>query len=230
MLAEEPRIVAVTTKTYSGLRSSIPPILHVCSTSRAVGLKHYTPAFECEKFPQWQNWSTPELFNPLPQRVYFNFDRDTLYFPENWNEKVKGAWCCLSHFTQLVQQADLKRVKRVGLAVDARVCSLKTSSGSCHLANFAHWDALETLYVGCEDAKLGRDCQLCFAELESEDYEDFMQRYKRNPCWRCAPSLPRDAAKAVEYLRTTEPVLYHGYWEKPDSFLRKRELVSVKHL
>jgi hypothetical protein len=36
----------------------------------------------------------------------------------------------------LVNEDDLKRVKREGLDVNARVCSLKMSGKTCYLANF----------------------------------------------------------------------------------------------
>jgi hypothetical protein len=129
----------------------------VCSESRAVGLKHYTFAFKSQRFDhQWDD--TPGYnINVLPPRVYFNFERDTLYFRENWNKKVEGAWCCPSRFTNLVNEGDLKMVRRVGLDVNARVCSLRTSGEKCHLADFAFWDVLEILYLGYEDVKLGSD-------------------------------------------------------------------------
>lgn len=220
MLAEEPRAVAVNTKTNGGLRSSIPPILQVCSESRAVGLRHYTLAFESKQFLNTSN--------VLPPRVYFNFERDTLYLRENWNKNVEGAWCCLSQFTSLVNEDDLKRVKRVGLDVNARVCSLKTSGERCHLPCFASWDALEILYLGYEDARLGSDSPIRFSELESKDYEDFMQRYRLNPCWRLLEDV--EAVEAVEHLRNEVPSMYHGVGKKPDCFLRKLELVIVTHL
>jgi hypothetical protein len=230
MLAEEPRVVAVNTKTDGGLRASIPPILHVCSESRAVGLKHYTLAFESQRFAdRWADTLVHKI-NVLPPRVYFNFERDTLYFRENWNKNVKGAWCCLSRFTTLVNGDDLKRVRRVGLDVNARVCSLKTSGERCHLANFTFWDALEILYLGYEDVRLGSDCAISFGELESKDYKDFMRRYKINPCWGGKMQRLSEDDEAVEYLRNEVPIMYHGTWKKPDWFLRKLELVSITHL
>jgi len=227
MLAEEPRVVAVNTKTNSGLRSFIPSILHVCSESRDVGLKHYTLAFGSQPINQQRANHT---INILPPRVYFNFERDTLYFRENWNKNVEGAWCCLSQFRKLVNENDLKRVRNVGLDVNARVCSLEKSGNYSHLANFELWDALEILYLGYEDARLGSDCLIRFSALESKDYKYYMQRYKMNPCWRHMRSLPQDVDEAVEYLRNEVPVMYHGNWKKPDWFLKKLELVSIKQL
>lgn len=234
MLAEEPRVVPVNTKTNSGLYSPIPPILHACSESRAVGLKHYTLAFESQRsIRPWTD--TPEhRINVLPPRVYFNFERDILYFRERWNKGVQGAWCCLSQFRFLVNEGDLKRIRQVGLDVNARVCSLKTSSEICHYANFAAWDALETLYLGYEDVRLGSDCLITYSELDSEDYKGFMERYKINPCWTDMSQLPQgiNAAEAVRCLRDEVPISYRGWWNKPkpDDFLKKLELVSIKHL
>lgn len=234
MLAEEPRVVPINTRTDNGLYSSIPPILHVCSESRAVGLKHYTLAFKSQRFDDgWTDGSEPET-NVLPPRVYFNFERDMLYFREKWNKKVNGEWCCLLQFPSLVDEYDLKRVRKVGLDVNARACSLEISGEECHPASFAHWDALEILCLGYEDVRLGSDCLITSSELESKDYEGFMQRYKINPCWAEMDQLEEDveAADAVQYLRDEVPVICHGTWNKPkpDGFLRKLKLVSIKHL
>jgi len=230
MLAEEPRIVAVNTKTDSGLSSSIPPILHVCSESRAVGLKHYTLAFESQRFDHLWTHTLKDRINVIPPRVYFNFERDTLYFRERWNKNVKGAWSCLSRFTSLVNEADLKRVRGVGLDVNARPCEGDVGHG----ADFANWDALEILYFGYEDVRLGSDCPITSSRLESNDYEGFMQRFKMNACWRNMLGSPQEleAVEAVELLRNEVPSTCHGMWRKPkpDCFLKKLELVSIKHL
>jgi hypothetical protein len=217
MSAQEPRVVAVYSKSNIGLRSSIPPILHVCSQSRAIGLKNYTLAFEPQRSTQ-------------PPRVFFNFERDTLYFREDWNKDVKGAWCCISQFTYLVNEGDLKRVKRAGFDVDVRICSLETSGEECHIANFAHWNALQILYLGYEDARLGSDCPISFSELDSKDYKDFMHKYRKNPCWRNDERLPQDDEAAIEYLRKEVPIMYHGFLEEPDFVHDKLELVSITHL
>ena len=48
MTAEEERIVAVHAAIDDGLRAKVPPMLHVCAESRAVGLKFYSLAFRHE--------------------------------------------------------------------------------------------------------------------------------------------------------------------------------------
>jgi hypothetical protein len=217
MLAKEPRVVTINTKTNSGLRSSIPPILHVCSKSRSVGLKHYTYAFEPQRFTHLGINTPKHEINVLPPRVYFNFERDTLYFRESWNKNVEGAWYCLSQFANLVNEGDLKRVKRVGLDVNARVCS------NCHLANFASWDGLEILYLVYEDVRLGSDCPISFSELESKDYEDFMRRYNMNPCWRLTWSTIKSSLQDVETIKG----LKNGSYRMN---LKKVEPVSIEHL
>lgn len=221
MVAEEPRVVPVNTKTNGGLHSSIPPILHVCSKSRSVGLKHYTQAFEPQRFPRLGTNTPEHEMNVLPMGVYLNFERDTLYFRESWNKNVKGAWCCLSQFANLVNRGDLKKVKRVGLDVNARVCS------NYHLADFASWSGLEILYLGYEDARLGSDCQITFGELKSKDYEDFMRRYNMNPCWRLTWSTTKASLQHVETIEGLRK-------EVPTSSyrlnLKKLEPVSIEHL
>ena len=218
MLAEEPRVVAINTKTNSGLRSSIPPILHVCSESRSVGLKHYTLAFESQTHLRAD---TPaHEISVLPPRVYFNFERDTLYFREKWNKDVDGAWCCLSQFANLVNKGDLKRVKRVGLDVNARVCS------DCHFANFASWDALEILYLGYEGVRLGSDCLISFNKLGSKDYEDFLRRYNMNPCWTLTRSAIKSSLQDLDTIECLKSEVPTGYRMN----LKKLELVSIEHL
>jgi 2EXR family len=222
MLAEAPRLVTVYTKTDNGLYSSIPPILLVCSESRAIGLRHYSLAFTSQS-DTLQRTVTPEhMIDVLPPGVYFNFERDTFYFRENWNKNVKGAWSCLSQFSNLVKKDDLKRVKRIGFDVNTSICSLKTSGTTCHFADLAFWDALENMYLGYEDIRLGSNCPISSSELKSEYYEDFIQRYKMNPCWE---PLGR-GNEAIEYLRNK----VHRYGKKPDQLLKKLELVNIKHL
>lgn len=224
MLAEEPRVVTVKTETNGGLRSYMPPILHVCSESRAIGLKHYTLAFEPQRFAH--RWTDAEQkINGLPPRVYFNFERDTLYFRDNWNENVEGVWCCLSQLRSLVNEGDLKRVTKVGFDVDTRNCSLKTSGENCHGAYLPSWDAIEIMYLGYEDVTLGSDCLISSSKLESEDYKDLMQRCKMNPCWDW---LPEDLER--EHLKNKVPIRHRGWWKRPDGFLRKLQLVRIKHL
>jgi hypothetical protein len=211
-------MVTINTKTNSGLYSSIPPILQVCSKSRSVGLKHYTLAFESQTHLR-TNTATHET-NVLPPRVYFNFERDTLYFREQWNKDVEGAWCCLSQFANLVNKDDLKRVKRVGLDVNARVCS------DSHFAKFTSWDALEILYLGYEDTRLGSDCPISFSELESKDYEDFLRRYNMNPCWTLIKSAIKSSLQDLETIECLKSEVPTGHLMN----FKKVELVSIEHL
>jgi hypothetical protein len=138
--------------------------------------------------------------------------------------------CGLSPPLKLVNEAELKMVRKVGLDVNYRACSLQRSGERCHIVHFAHGDALEILYLGYEDVGIGSDCPIRFGELKSKDYEGFMESYMINPCWTKTEWPLRDAGKAIEFLRNEVPVIYHGLWEKLDSFLRKHELVIIKHL
>jgi hypothetical protein len=194
-----------------------------------VALKHYTLAFASQPIPIWDAPSlefgkVQEIV--LPARVYFNFERDTLHFREDWNRGVQGAWSCIMQFGDLVKESDLKRVKGVGFDVNARVYSLKSSG---HYPILVGWDSLETLYLGFEGVKMGSHCLIGFRELERKDYSAFMQIYRKNHCWRSMQAWPEDVG-AVEQLRTDVPTLYQGYWEKPGRFLEKLELVSIIHL
>jgi hypothetical protein len=120
-----------------------------------VALKHYTVAFASQPMINWED-APPEVDNVqeivLPPRVYFNFERDTLYFREDWNRGVQGSWSCIMQFIDLLNESDLKRVKGLGFDVNARVCSLRPSG---HYPILAGWDSLETLYLGFVGVKLG---------------------------------------------------------------------------
>jgi hypothetical protein len=194
-----------------------------------VALKHYTLAFASQPMTNWED-ASPEIDNVqeivLPPRVYFNFERDTLYFREDWKRGVQGSWSCIMQFIDLLNESDLKRVKRVGFDVNARACSLRSSG---YYPILAGWDSLETLYLGFEGVKLESHCLIGFRELERKDYSDFMRRYRKNPSWRSMQAWP-EAVEAIEQLRTRVPTMYQGYREKPDRFLEKLELVSIVQL
>jgi hypothetical protein len=222
----KPRVVVVNAKTNNGLYASVPAILHVCSESRAVALKHYTLAFASQPMSRWADEESNEVVQViLPARVYFNFERDTLYFREDWNLHVDGAWSCVNQFWDLVNEDDLARVKRVGFDVNAKVCCLNSAE---HYPIFGCWNALETLYIGYHGIKLGRKRLIDFCELEKKDYSAFMRAYRENPTWRSMEGWPDDV-EAVEQLRTDVPRLYHGDLgeEEADRCLQKLELVCV---
>lgn len=229
MLAEEPRIVVVHSRTDEALGAPIPPILHVCSASRAEGLKHYTLAFGSP--PEYYELENVNQESCRTSIVYFNFEVDTLYFPEDWNAGVEGPSSCISSLSLEVDGDDLKRVKSVGFDVNARVCCLNVSGENCHSPDFQIWDALETLYLGLEAEGLRSDYQIAFRELEKKDYGAFMRCYRKNPCWRDMKLWPDDS-DAVVQLRSEVPWTYHGNLrrERPDQFLKKLELVIIVKL
>jgi hypothetical protein len=194
-----------------------------------VALKHYTVAFASQPMINWED-APPEVDNVqeivLPPRVYFNFERDTLYFREDWNRGVQGSWSCIMQFIDLLNESDLKRVKGLGFDVNARVCSLRPSG---HYPILAGWDSLETLYLGFEGVKLESHCLIGFRELGRKDYSAFMRRYRKNPCWRSMRDWPEDV-EAIRQLRADVPTMYQGYWERRDQFLERLDLVSIVQL
>ena len=118
----------------------------------------------------------------LQPRVYFNYERDALYFREDWNRGVEGSWCSVSQFANLLNEGDLKRVKGVVFDVNARVCLLRRSEEHCHYPILDGWDTLETLYPGFEGVRLVDGCLISFRELERKDYKAFMRCYGKHPC------------------------------------------------
>lgn len=127
----EGRVVAVHAVTDGGLRAQVPPILHVCHESRAVAMKHYTLSFGgfsydyLSRVPGSDDWEDLrfQVVSTLPPRVYFNFERDILYFRGDWNENVEGEWGCFNQFPRLIDKADLERVQKVGFHLNVRICS-----------------------------------------------------------------------------------------------------------
>jgi hypothetical protein len=123
----------------------------------------------------------------------------------------------------------LQRSVELGAPLSPR---LRTSREHCHYPVFAGWNALETLFLGFEEGRLGSDCLIGFRELERKDYGHFMRGYRKNPCWRNMQAWPEDVedVEAVEQLSTVVRTMYQGYGEKPDCFLEKLEIVSIAEL
>jgi len=219
MITEDGRTVVVCSRTGGGLRSSVPPLLQVCSESRAVGLKHYALCFS--------GLEKPNSANTVPPRVYFNFDRDTLFFREDWNEGVDGPWSCISQFHSLINKEDLQKVKAVGFDLNAKICSSR--SYSSHTPNFFGWSGLEVLYLGLEKPQLHPNSRIELHELQIKDYSTFMQQYNHNPCWIRVSGLQEDAA-AVRYIKAETIGQYLGWGPGPDEFCGRLVLVNVLEL
>lgn len=211
ILAQEPRVVTVKAQS-GGLHSSIPPILHVCSVSRLIGLKYYTPSFERPR-PYWHTDDVTDLLLPC---IYFNFERDTLYFQRNWNETTLGSRCCIRYFASHMNGGDLQRLKRIGFDVSARVCP------SSHTADFSFLPGLEVLYLGYESAPLGSDCAIDFTELESKYHGAFLRKYNMNPAWNIR-SLSPDV-ETIAALKEEASTL------SPHMRMNVIEPVRIKHL
>ncbi|KFY38780.1 hypothetical protein V495_06383 [Pseudogymnoascus sp. VKM F-4514 (FW-929)] len=229
-VATEPRVVPVSVKMSSTLCSPIPSLLQVCSASRAVGLQHYSLAFA--SLPGTGYFADNADF-VLP-KVYFNFDRDVLYFREDWNAGAEGRWSCLLELVRQVGE-DIKKVRWVGCDVNARVCSPKSSA--THSVGFEGWDALEIQYMGYEgdgngeedEAMLGSDCPITFTEVDEEDCVDFVRRYEESQCWRDARWVPLEGAVA-EYLKREHPSTYYGFPKPPSCNFKEVRFVRVRHL
>jgi hypothetical protein len=130
---------------------------------------------------------------------------------------------------------DIKRVRRVGLDVNARVCSPKPSA--THSVGFQGWDALEIQYMGYEgygngegdEAMLGSDCPITFTEVDEEDYVDFVRRYQESRCWRDARWVPLEGAVAG-YLKREHPSTYYGFPKPPSFNFKEVRFMRVRHL
>lgn len=239
MASEDGRIVVVHSVTANGLRSSVPPILHACSESRAVGLKNYSLCFSALDYPPEPDYSEtnepdwePEVFSTkvlIPARVYFNFDRNTLYFRDDWNEGVEGAWCCLYHIEMIINKEDLQSVRAVGFDLNARICSSRSPMN--HSPCFGQWTGLKTVYLGLEKPRLSSESQIQFRELHSNDYAEFLREHRRSPCWLMVSESFEDAA-AMEYVRAETISSYrrNGPLPEPEGYCERLCPVRVVEL
>ncbi|KAE8454275.1 hypothetical protein EG329_005200 [Mollisiaceae sp. DMI_Dod_QoI] len=187
MVAQEERVVSVHTIKTGGLRAQAPAILHVCSESRAVGLKHYCLSFNFdgswEMIENAARWSTRN--SSYFSRVYFNFDHDILYFAEGWNENVDGEWSCMNHLKRLLDLDDMWRVERIGFDLVTSICCPRASPDEGpHGPYLAPWKGLKKLYLGLKDPGLDPNERVVSKELEVEHQEEFLQQYRASPKWR----------------------------------------------
>ncbi|KAH8804593.1 hypothetical protein F5884DRAFT_796609 [Xylogone sp. PMI_703] len=135
MSIDEERLVEVYPTTTKGWRAPIPPILHVCMESRALGLKNYELAF---------SGKDPDTGKLCPARIYFNFDHDTLYFKEGWSFNVKGCWRCIRISQTYISQDDIQRVKSLCLDIETETCVPKEWQQTSHNTGFDGWLGLKT--------------------------------------------------------------------------------------
>ncbi|CZR61303.1 uncharacterized protein PAC_11199 [Phialocephala subalpina] len=218
----EGRVVSVHTVTDGGLRAQVPPLLHVCRESRAVAMKHYTLSFGglsygyLSKVPKSDNWEDLrfQIVNKLPPRVYFNFDRDILYFRGNWNKDVEGEWGCFSQFPRLIDKADLDRVQKLGFQLNARMCSGGADPG--HGLQLRGWtQGPKDLYFGLEDAGLGSSHFIKFTELEYRRQRAFLEEYGHNTVWAPVPDgddylekSEESITKAFRFIKQESGIIY----------------------
>ncbi|KUJ19428.1 uncharacterized protein LY89DRAFT_731825 [Mollisia scopiformis] len=207
------RIVTIHAITDRGLRAPIPPILHVCAESRAVGSKHYTLSFGFRGSTDFNDVSERWDDHPaLEAKVYFNFERDVLYFGREWNEGIVGQWSCANHLKRLVNGEDMKKVERIGFDVDVSVC--------CQLAGRNHgpwlvpWTGLKKVYLGLRDPLPAAE-SLSYLRSSKPDwkregllealgpdlYEEFVKRYRGVGIWLEVPE-ELSGEEAVEFIRT----------------------------
>ncbi|MCJ1248771.1 hypothetical protein MMC30_005990 [Trapelia coarctata] len=131
---------------------AIPTLLHVNSEARGIALKHYELSFATGTFPP---------------RIYFSFERDTLYFPEYVFDD--GGVADITPFIMAISSSERARVRRVAVDVDRWFASNDNSdyvdeessmNGQVHVAALSGlqelcWVVLEPLPDGrcssCED-------------------------------------------------------------------------------
>jgi hypothetical protein len=139
-----------------------------------VGLKYYPLSF--------QSIEQPDGSGSISEGVYFNFDHDTLFFRQGWNERVAGPWSCFNQLSSLLNPEDVHKVKAIGFDLRARICSYGTVQN--HFPLLEHWIGLKTMYLGMPSSEGGDPT----SEIElrplntrpsSSDYKYFLEEYNR---------------------------------------------------
>jgi hypothetical protein len=175
MTTQQGRVVVVRGSTGNGLISStIPKIFHVCHTSRLVGLKYYPLSF--------QGIEISDASGSLSAGVLFNFDHDTLFFREGWNERIDGPWSCFNQLSSLLNPEDVHKVQAIGFDLRARICSSRTVQN--HFPLLKHWIGLKTMYLGMPSSEGGDptgeiDLRPLNIRPSSSDCRYFLEEYNR---------------------------------------------------
>lgn len=222
MAAKDGRVVAVRSISGKGLRAPIPPILHACSTSRAIGLKHYTLCFAAlapsdpeETLPDLEEAVPERVETLLPARVYFNFDCDTFYVGKGWNYGAEGPWSCISQLSSLIMKSDLQRVQYAGFALNSKTCSPRSAFD--HIPLFRYWTGLKTLYLALEQPGLDLEGGRAFREVRPEEESAFWRAYRESEAvvrlwdgW--------NQADAMDEIRNHTIWKYFGHTSPPDGF------------
>jgi len=218
LAAEEHRVVAVHATT-AGLRAPIPSILHVCSISRKIGLRTYTlilgyrGCLELTQRAHIPNYKEQVVPIRLDPKVYFNFDRDILYFPKEWNERVDGQYSCFNHLKRLLNTKDMEGVERIGFDLEASICCPRSSTK--HGIFLAPWKGIKTLYLGMREDTNKDDSgsderprpDISFEDLDASHQEQFMKHYRSLPAWKTAPEN-LTVEESLNFIKTSTGKLY----------------------
>jgi hypothetical protein len=108
-------------------------------------LKYYPLSF--------QGIEESDVSGSLSAGVLFNFDRDTLFFKEGWNERIDGAWSCFNQLSSLLGPEDVHKVQAIGFDLRARICSSRIVRN--HFPLLEHWIGLKTMYLGMPSSEGG---------------------------------------------------------------------------
>jgi hypothetical protein len=141
----------------------IPAALHVCSESRKIALKRYTLSFSTRHL----DWNPDQ-----PARIWFNFERDALYFREppwdDWHDYVR--------FGSVVAPRDLERVQNLGIGIPYFGPRMRRSPLFGHFLRALK--GLNTFYVCREDPRLDFTKSLKFCPIRGNKERNFVQDYR----------------------------------------------------
>lgn len=118
----------------------------------------------------------PRRINPAdnPARIYFNFDRDTLYLEETWTMVLRKPRPESRTFVNWLTKRTCKGLKPLA-SISTRIFVIQP--GFQTTPWFLYWNGLKASYLGLEEPWIGPDSHIEFHELQSKDCEAFTQDY-----------------------------------------------------
>jgi hypothetical protein len=150
----------------------VPAALHTCSLSRETALKYYGLCF-----------GMTSVDGTVPPMIYFNYEKDMLYFQEDRPINKFRDRSCFEQFFALVNPFDVQRVRHLGFPSNLPV-TMHYTADSFH-KDLRLWKGLKTVCLGYNRYGLNVRRAITFTPLEDNDWT-FAQS-----CWNycCKGSL-----------------------------------------
>lgn len=133
-----------------------------------------------------------------PTKIYFNLDRDTLYFGPDWNKDTGEMRGCLSLSPEIVLHEDFKQVKGVAFHLGMNACV--HGSQIIHMPDIRNWAGVKDIYLVLDERAEASNQALELGDMRAEDWPAFMKAYRSNPSFPTI-SDEYDDLRAFEKVR-----------------------------